>query len=490
MSEHPPLFLTIGEVFFVMSKMRTIVEKVGQTPTRTTYVTRILSGVLTNNYDNVKLKYKLCADALLSKEEFFKIIVDDRFKHKDRIIKVYRDFSHFKMCTSMDDIKKYMQWASHFVPNTFYKWNDRSKENLRCIRWMTFDFELRKSNGKRFTPVEVYEIFQQSIGVSPTFVVDSSTSGNYHVYIEHSSLNGSLASVYLWERVQKKIQQVIGTDEGANGANHNFAIPQKNIYFFGRNTTDFNILKEWYLGKVSEERTGLDFSSKGSKVSSITEKYIWSCEAVLKLLEADFDGSRNEAGFTIALLFYAMGRTKQEAEDFLYGEWFPKVTRFPSNKPYRETELKASIRSAYSCDYAGPSREYIEALTGCEFPYKIYKNAYVRSKKHNKNENVQAIINFFRERDNKWIGTQKDLIQSICDTQESPLGKSFSFDSIKRNLRNLKEQGTLHWESTGNGGNKHKNQTEYILNDGVKPVNATTIEYNNDLIINGKIIAI
>lgn len=471
-----------------MSKVRTVIEKVDKTLTGNTYVSRILNGVLTNDYDNIKLRYKLCADALMNQEEFFQIIVDDRFEHKDRIIKVYRDFSHFKMCTSMSDIKKYMHWASHFVPNTFYKWNDRSKENLRCLRWMVFDFELRKSSGKKFTPIEVYEIFLQNIGIAPTFVVDSRTSGNYHVYIEHSSLNGSLASVHLWERVQKKIQQTIGTDEGANGANHNFAIPKNKIYFFGRNTVDFNILKEWYLEKVAEERTGLKFDSKGSKIASLTEKYVWSSEAVKKLLEADFDGSRNEAGFTIALLYFAMGRSKQEAESFLYGEWYPRVSKF-SNKPYREAELKASIKSAYSCKYAGPSREYIEGLTGCDFPYKIYKSASKRSEKHNKNENIQAIINFFREHDGKWVGTQKDLIQSICDTQESPLGKKFAFKSIERNLHKLKGD-VIHWESKGSGGNKKGKTTEYILHDGVQSISKTTIEYNNDLIINGKVIAI
>jgi hypothetical protein len=68
----------------------------------------------------------------------------------------------------------------------------------------------------------------------------------------------------------------------------------------------------------------------------------WKHKAVLALMNNEFDGSRNEAGYTLALLFYAMGKDIGECEEFFYGEWFPNV--YKGGKPYRLTELKLSNR--------------------------------------------------------------------------------------------------------------------------------------------------
>lgn len=453
-------------------------------------ITRLASGVLTDKYDDIRLKYVFTAKKLLNKREFFELIVGDRFNNKKKqyVMEIYDDFKQMRHCKTVDEVLRYANWAKHFIPNTFYKWHDKSLENMCSSEWMVFDFEQRKSTGKPFYPAEVYEIFNQTVGFAPTMVKTSKTPGNYHVFLHHTSINGSTESSYLFKRIQMKIAETIGTDMGAIGPNHSYSIPTKEdkVFFYGDNVIDFNDLKNWWIERIKEENKKTKYiQNKNGQVSSITDYMVWNHSAVLSLMNHTYDGSRNQAGFTLSLLFYAMGKSRRECISFLFSEWFPSVPR--TGKPYYSSELRASIRSAYSGKYAGPSKEYVEGLTGIEFNIRIYKGRYKREKFHNKTENQQAIINYFRQHGGKIEMVQKELIEDICKTQISPLGKVFSSASIKRNLSKLKEEGTLNWESKGSGGNTKDKTTEFLLNDGIQ-TEQTIIEEDHNVYVLGKVI--
>lgn len=443
-------------------------------------------------YDNIKLKYVLFPKKELTLKEFFEIIIGDRFEKKDFLMEIYHDYNQVKHCKDMKEVMYYSKWASHFVPNTFYKWCDRSLENLRCSQWMFFDFELKKSNGKAFIPAEVYQIFVDVVGFEPTIIKQSKSYGNYHVGLKHTPINGSTESSYLFQRIQKMIGERVGTDLGALGANHNFSIPNngERIFYFGDNTIDFNVMKDWWYTEITKENKKKTYSNS-ERVTSITEHLVWKHEAIKALQECDVDGSRNEAGFTLALLYYALGKDQGECEEFLYEQWFPIVPQ--RGKPYHFTALKASIKSAYSGKYKGPSKEKIEGLTGIEFNIRIARSQYKKEKLHNKNENRQAIINYFREKGGVITGmTQKALIEDICKTQISPMGKKFSDDSIKRNLRKLRDEDTISWESTGSGGNTKDKTTVFTLKEGIQEssetIVETIIEEDNNVYLYGKIV--
>lgn len=440
-------------------------------------------------YDNIKLFYTLFPKKELDLREFFEIIVGDRFeqKHKEYIMEVYRDYHQVRHCKSIDELMYYSTWAHHFVPNSFFKWNDRSLENLRCSQWMVFDFERKRSNGKAFIPAEVFEIFRQTVGFEPTIIKQTKSYGHYHVFLKHTTINGSTESSYLFKRIQKKIAQIIGCDMGALGPNHNFSIPkgEQKIFYFGDNTIDFNVLKKWWYNEVSKENARKAYEMDTEKVPSITEHMVWRHPAILALQNHEYDGSRNEAGFTLALLYYALNKDQGDCENYLYNEWFPRVPI--RGDVYHVSALKASIKSAYSGKYVGPSKEKIEALTDIAFDIRIRKSTYKKEKLHNKNENVQAIINYFRENGGQVEMTQKELIEDICRTQTSPMGKSFAESSIKRNLRKL--QGTtVCWESAGSGGNTKNKKTVFTLKDGVQTENKPIIEVDNNVYVFGKAI--
>ncbi|MET3690442.1 hypothetical protein ABIC37_006047 [Priestia megaterium] len=451
---------------------------------------KLYKSSFTDKYDDIKLRYVLFPKKELTLKEFFEVIVGDRFNQKkDYMMEVYRDYKQIRHCKSIKELMKYAKWAHHFIPNTFYKWQDRTVENIRCIQWMFFDFELRKSDGRAFSPVEVYEIFVQTVGFAPTIIKQTKTPGNYHVGLKHTTLNGSTESSYLFKRIQRKIVETIGTDEGAVGANHNFSIPKdgQRIFYFGDNTIDFNELKQWWIERITEEngKTKTKVRTKG-KVVSLTEHLVWQHQAVQALMNHDYgDESRNHAAFTLALLFYALGEPEAEAKSYLLNEWFPFAP--VRDQPFHISEVKASIRSAFSGRYAGPSKEWIQALTDIEFNLRIYKGQYKREVLHTKNENQQAIISYFRQRGGQVEMIQKELIEDICRTQESPLGKKFSPDSIKRNLRMLKKDGVVDWETVKSG--KHtSNKITFTLKDGIQTENQTIIEEDHRVYVLGEIV--
>ena len=447
---------------------------------------RTVKGKITDRYDHIKPKYCLFPKEELNLKQFFKLIVGDRFEKKDYVIEVYKGYKQIRHCSSLEELMKYSKWAEHFVPNTFYKWQSRNVENLRCIQWMWFDFELRKSNGQAFNPAEIWEIFRSETGFTPTLVKESQTPGNWHVGLKHTSLNGKLESAYLFKRIQKKIAEIIGTDLGAIGAAHNYSIPKngKRIFYFGDNTIDFNDLKNWWIGLLKESNKDSKKTHRtGDKVTSITEYLVWNHPAVLALQNQEFEGSRNEAGFTLALLYYAMGVDQKETEEYLLEKWFPMVSQ--EGKTYHLSALRASIRSAYSKKYRGPSKEHVEALTGIDFNLRVFKGQYKREIRHNQNENQQAIIEYLRERGGKVEMKRKDLVQSICDTQVSPLGKKFAYDSINRNLDVLKKANTVNWEKNGHGRNA--GSVIFTLNDGVKGAEVV-IEEDYNVYVYGKIV--
>ncbi len=440
-------------------------------------------------YDNIKLFYTLFPKKELDLREFFEIIVGDRFeqKHKEYIMEVYRDYHQVRHCKSIDELMYYSTWAHHFVPNSFYKWNDRSLENLRCSQWMVFDFERKRSNGKAFLPAEVFEIFRQTVGFEPTIIKQTKSYGHYHVFLKHTTINGSTESSYLFKRIQKKIAEKIGCDMGALGPNHNFSIPkgEQKIFYFGDNTIDFNVLKKWWYNEVSKENARKAYEMNDSeKVTSITEIMVWKHPAILALQNHEYDGSRNEAGFTLALLYYALNKDLGECESYLYNEWFPRVPQ--RGDVYHVSALKASIKSAYSGKYAGPSKEKIEGLTDIAFDIRIRKSTYKKEKLHNKNENRQAIINYFRQCGGSVVMKRKDLVEDICRTQESPMDKPFSADSINRNLGKLKKEGVITWEKSGHGRNA--GSIEFVLKDGIQETNKTIIEVDKNIYVFGKVV--
>jgi len=424
-------------------------------------------GTITDRYDNIKTRF---LGKKIETDEFLRTIVLDGFEKKDRYMMVYRDYEEFRACTSERTLLYYKEWASHFVPNGFYKWNDRSNENLRHLRWLVFDFELLKSNGERFTPHEVFNIFYES-GLQPTFISRSKTNGCYHVYVAHGEMTGHTRSIYLHNKIQKYYVSKIGCDEGAIGASQGFRIP-KYVYFYGLHIHDVDELKKEVATEVNRKAQE---DTRQGQVLSFKEAQIWNDEAIKALMECEFVGSRNHAAFTIALLYYALGKPKEECAEFLW-EWY-QTARTLRPQPFYPSEIRKTLKSAFSGKYRGPKREYIEAITGIDFPYNIYgsrkRKVDPRTGEYRKlkNENTQAIVEFLRGHGGQVTMFQKDIIAELKS-------KGFSERSLKRHFKQLKDKGIITYNVSKG---EHAKIPTYTLLDSEFKAFQTRIEFDRTI---------
>lgn len=426
-----------------------------------------LKGRVTDKHDGIRCKRFA---PVVETSKFIELITQDGLQKDDRFMMIYRDMKQMKACTTNTALQYFKDWASHFVANGFYKWNDRGNENLRHIRWMTFDFELLRSDGTPFSPNEVFQIFANG-GYEPAFIAPSRSGRLWHVYIAISEMTGHTESIFLYQRIQRYLAEKFDCDLDAVGPAHSFAIPPK-AWFYGLVVHDVDKMKEEWLGYLNKKNQE---EKERRKLVSFKTEQVWKHEAIQALMKCEFDGSRMHACFTLALLFFALGESKEAAEDFLYGTWYPDARKL-GVKPFYPSEVKKGIKSAYSGKYRGPKREYIEALTNIEFTLNIY-GSRVRKEdprtgeyRKTKSENVLAIIDFIRDHGGSVTMFQKDIIAQLQ-------AKGFASRSLERHFKALRDAGIINSEEA-RGGKNAKAPTYRLMETEIEE-HQTTIEFDD-----------
>ncbi|GEN55516.1 hypothetical protein [Halobacillus faecis] len=364
---------------------------------------------------------------------------------KRRSFLVNNDFSKQFKCEHVDKILEKQRRFRFFTPSIFWHHKDRTKEELIWITQITLDFDLMKDGSNReFNPQDLAYILDREFGYLPNVVWSSRTNGNYQASYLIKPMTGTARSIYYYESVVKRMAILIGADVAATSAVNLYSIPKSGFWKFSEeihSIEDFDwVLEEEDIEKSLEKK-------RSEKVVSFTEKQIMKHESIQALLNAEFVQWRNNAAFTIALLYYALGKSKKEAYDFLNGPWFDLVNdgRFPSRRgKFRRKEVKTTVESAYSGRYHGPSREWIYLITGIEFPYNLYKSSYIKKEDgyQSANEIQLKILKWLESNSGKWVKRK-----AICASLNIP-EKSF-----RRNLDELHGRKLDYESKTGaNGG--------------------------------------
>lgn len=415
------------------------------------YVSRMVKGITTDKYDSGLKITRLGVPVDLN--FYIETIVKNAFDKDGKIMMVYDGYYKFKAVSNLKQAMYYAQFPTvkHMILNSFYKSEEREEKNLRHIEWMAFDFELIKSNGATFIAGEVYAIFA-NIGFPPTFI-KRSKSNLYHVLIQHTPITGHEKPVDLHKKIQKMIGQKIGYPEQAIGPAHPFSLHDKDIRYFEGNLVDFESMKQWYLKECGIQYSKPINDDEG-KILSFTEAMIWRSQAIQNLVNCDFDTSHSRAkvAFTIALLYKALRKPRDEAYEFLM-TWKDSANKMKQHK-IDPSEIRKAVRSAYDKEFWGPSREKIEEYSGEPFQFNLY-HRYRYERKTNNNsaeDNRNAILDYFRANNGVIEGMlKKDLINTIA-------GEEYAPTSIKRHLDAMKKKGVIDWETTkgGYGGGANK----------------------------------
>lgn len=343
-------------------------------------------------------------------------------------------------CESIEKVIEKKGNFTYFTPAVYWHHRKHTKEELIWLTCIILDFDFSKDGtGREYSSDELAGILLNEFDLTPNFIWDTKTKGNKQVCFLIEPMAGTMNSIYLWEAIVKRLSILTGSDFSSTDAVHIFRIPKKGLHQYSDEIYDIEdfafVLEDEEINSLLEkERRNF------SKVLSFTEHQIMNHISIKKLIEANFDGSRNHAAFTIALLYYALGKDKEEVLELLNGEWFRKVNENAS-KRYLRREIKDSVKSAYSGKYSGPSKEWIYTLTGEEFPYNLWKSSYVKKdaneRKYKIGEEVrQKIIYWVRENTGQTID-QKELAQLL----EIP------YATFKKQISKLKEESVIEFKA-------------------------------------------
>lgn len=381
---------------------------------------------------------KLYCREIKEKNGFYEWIYRDLFQDKySKVFLTLNDKEKRRVARSIKGFHRHEHYCSYFTPNIFWHHQDSSKEKMLWLDAIILDIDDGKNGrGIRFSDGgEVSYHVQEMTGFIPRFVWQSKTRGNFHALILIEPMLGTPKSIYLYEKMAKAVAMRVGADTAATSCNNLIGIPKQKLWEVpGGEIYDIDDFKEWYK-KNSEERT------ERLKTTSIHEYKVWNHPTIQKLLTGDIVGWRNRGSFTIGLLYYAMGKDHEEAYDFVLNNWMPLVNGPDWHEPFGISEVKSTIKSAFSGKYRGPSKEYIELLTGEEFPFNIVQSTYKKKAiadggYHSGDEVRKALVAFIRQ--NNGIQMKQPALAKVI---EKPLR------SVERTLKKLKSEGVITMET-------------------------------------------
>lgn len=376
-----------------------------------------------------------------SEKEFFQDIYRTYLQGNQKTFLVGKDKEKAFACRTIEKVLEKQKKFTYFTPSIFWHHKLKTKEHILWITQITLDFDLSKDGtGRKFCPKELAQLVHYELGIYPSYIWETVTPGNYQMSFLLVPMTGSPKSIYLYECIARRMAVLFGADLGAINANNLYRKPRKEIWKFSNDIFDIEDFK--ILFEDEENEAKIKKIREENKIVSFTEGMIWRHESIQKLLNAEFIEWRNHAAFTIALLFYALGKDSEDASDFFYtplpGEtdsWWDKVNDGRhGSKYFAKREIKHSIKSAFSGKYHGPSKAWIYLLTGIEFPFNLYKSTYIKKENGYISGDVtrRKIIDWVRDHDGSTI-KQPELAHLLGLKERS----------LKRKIKELKAEGII-----------------------------------------------
>lgn len=380
-----------------------------------------------------------------SEDEFFKDIYRTYLKGNQKTFLVGKDKEKSFACRTIEKVLEKQKKFTYFTPSIFWHHRLRTKEHILWITEITLDFDLAKDGtGRKFTPQELAKLIHYELGLYPSYVWETETPGNYQMSFLIVPITGTPKTVYLYECIARRLAVMFGADLGAINANNLYRKPRKGVWKFSDHILDIDDFK--IIFEDDENEAKIKEIREEGKLVSFTEEQIWRHESIQMLLQAEFLQWRNHAAFTIALLYYAMGKDPDDVIDFFYtplpGEkasWWEKVNddRF-GGAYFPKREIRDSVKSAFSGKYHGPSKAWIYLLTGVEFPFNLYKSSYIKKENGyiSGDATRRKIIDWVRENDGVTI-KQPELAHQLGLKERS----------LKRKIKELKDEGVIDFET-------------------------------------------
>lgn len=371
-------------------------------------------------------------------------------QNRQGVVFAVREKAHFGngqvkgyIVTSKESLLEDAGALSHFTPNV-YRYGTYSDEGRNFIKGFSED-NLQQINTfvvdidtKRYTINELQlACLDESVGM-PTWIIESDRG--YQLYFVLSSplfisnkenFRGLKVAKRISDNIKRSLQSV-EADQYCNDFGF-FRVPTKNnvVYVDLENTYTMHELIQWSMRRDDDISRPL-FVMPTKKESVDLTRTDWF-EALIHTTNIKGETGvigRNNTLFTLALIGFAEGWEEERTENLL-DEFNSRLA-----SPMSATDLKATLNSAYSGKYSGPSKEYVKTLlslhvkNGHEFTVSFGNRAWYKFKKEREDrtrshydEWEQDIVDFITAEKSVsepfiWR-TQKELCEAVGIPQSS-----------------------------------------------------------------------
>ena len=303
-------------------------------------------------------------------------------KNREGVVFAVRDKAHFTssgvkgyILTSKESLLEDAQSLTHFTPNVyrFGTYTDESRnyikgfteENLQQINTFVVDIDTKKYVVNEL----LLACMDESIGL-PTFIVESERGYQLYFVLESPlfiSNKENFRGLKVAKRISDNLKRSLKSVEADPYCNDFgfFRVPkEKNIVYKDfSNTYTMATLINWSMRRDDDiERPLFVVPTTKHKQSVMHTEWFDHLIHTVNIKGEKGMLGRNNTLFTLALICYAEGWEMDRAENFL--DEFNIRLRSPLNGQ----ELRATLNSAYSGKYNGPSKEYVEALLALYVP--------------------------------------------------------------------------------------------------------------------------
>lgn len=295
---------------------------------------------------------------------------------------------------------------TYYTPNTFYRRGSRNQETLRWLNAIVLDVDTKCGANVGLCLPDLLEQIRSAGLPLPTMIVRT-PSGGYHVYFVLDSPRKAFSNaVATYNKLQLAMAVAIGADQQAVGAERYFRIPtEKDVIYRSERRAAFEELNDWYWLNHEPEQ-------ESARKDAWARRGLLDREAVQALLRGVERGKRDNAAYTLALVYKAEGYDQADAENELH-EW-----NYRLESPLQERVIQQKVRSAYKPGApAGPKADWIYYLTGVPLAYAAkWEAAKPRADRERSHYEEWAVdvLEFLREQNGQQVtGSQRQLAASF-----------------------------------------------------------------------------
>ncbi|WP_213429162.1 MULTISPECIES: primase C-terminal domain-containing protein [Paenibacillus] len=281
------------------------------------------------------------------------------------------DCVHTSACRTYRTLFLMKDKHTYYTPNTFYSRQSRSQNALRWLNAIVIDVDVKNGQNEGVALPDLIDRVQESGLPMPSFVVKT-PSGGFHVYFVLEEPRKAYRNVIAtYRKLQLAMASALGGDRNAIGPERLFRIPTAdNIIYSTLNRVSFRQLIDWY--DINHDR-----APESSKVVRYSQGLLQHA-AVRKLLQGVDKGKRDNACYTLALVYKTEGFSAEKAEIALQ-QWNRALAA-----PLPSQVVSRKVRSAYKNGSPdGPSGEWIRYLSGEKFSYRVWDSAKSRAERKN-----------------------------------------------------------------------------------------------------------